>query len=733
MAQVQVPSVVVISAGDVVPRAQFRVFLKETWEAAWEESDYLEPLEFTDCAAPSMPSATFRYRFGRIKREDESEFRGFKAGRYRDRFVKIEQLPSDPTGVSYTHGSQDAPLLRWVGRVTDEALQTIGSARAAPSGNVGAGGDQYVTACGLAQELDKNVINDSVVTNADTTDEETPAPPLRIDDVLVFNDDLVAGYVETGNRSAGLVFVTGDASRSSHVFSNEKSGGNPIRWTARQIAEYLLTWHAPPGITFKLGGAVAALAFEPPEFRVAGDTVFAALNRLFDRRRGLGWSVRVNEDGTTAEVYVYTTVDKAVVFDDSTLPANANFANIPVRDLGHLVRESQLRLDTLAAYDRVVVSGERVLACFSVSFTDTTLEKAWDSDLENAYKAGVFSATGTPAATESGEKVDADRASELRFARVYTTYRIPKTWNWRAGDGIGGARVNVSLNVSNDGRVTPGDETQAPVRNWGHQLARHLPLRLAQISSGAENGVEPEYERMFAVLKLNDGKYKMAHEAKVQNGDVGHLRPLDRDFGFEISAKPNHVLAKNHWNTGATPRKSDFVPSATNGFDYDEIIATVAARTDARLRVVVDRDGLAPEAEPDRVLRIDVPNAELWWIANGTVKSVGPGGALVRETRSGRDLILRDDSPRLRQIAALAKAWYGKERAAMSLTLNDASASLPIGTYVRKVSDAQGYQQVNSVVTCVTCDCERQATTIRTQFGELDVTAGGGPSKHTLR
>jgi hypothetical protein len=746
MAQIQPPNFTTLGAGEIRPRVRFRVLKKLRWADAWKVVPYLEVVEFTDCAAPSMPSATFRYRFGKITREDRSTGTFFNAMELRDWYVQIEQLP--PEGAlrdgnpTFTNGQQNEPIQRWVGRFTDESLQTLGKARS--SRGVGA---EFICACGLAQELDKNVLASSVCTNDGTT-------TIRIDELLVFNDDLVAGYVETGNRSAARITDPTREGYESYVFSNEKTGaGQPYRWSAKDIAEYLLTWHAPPEMKFKLAGDLELLAnlsaFEPPEFRVAGCTIFEALNRLFDRRRGLTWSIRpprapqsgqeAGDDAEAFEIWVSSTVDEDVVFDDYTLTANPDVISIPVRSLEHLIKEHELRLDVLAAYDKIVVSGERVLVCCTVSPADGTLEKAWDSDLENTYKAGLRSTTGDTGSERSSEAIDEARKDDY-WDRVYRAYRIPKTWGFSAGNGTSGTKSNVSISLTNEGRLNMASSAPAaPVRNWGHRIARHLPLRSSQISGGWENNVAPDYRAPFVLVKKADGTYQYSEKVEVKgNGSLGNVTPLDQDFGLHVSASPNHVLAKNVWNSGATPSASKFNPDG-HGFDYREMIATVAFHTDARLRVVVEVSqiggGMISPGTAERTLQIDVPNTELWWIAPNTVIGRKDNGELdytlpstIPATR-----IVRDDSERLRKIAALAKAWYGTRRAGMSLLLHDASQSLPIGTYVRSVQDVSGFESINSVVTCVRYDAVNQTTQIQTQFAELDVVAGFGHTKALLR
>ena len=196
---------------------------------------------------------------------------------------------------------------------------------------------------------------------------------------------------------------------------------------------------------------------------------------------------------------------------------------------------------------------------------------------------------------------------------------------------------------------------------------------------------------------------------------------LDTAFGLEVKFTPNHVLGRTlfdaaHPEAGA-PAKATDVPAA---YDPTKMLCTVAARLDARLRVVVeiDRDG----ALRDRVLLLEVPDAELHYVVPGTVTGVNPAGVLQFST--AEDAVVRDDGDRLRRIGAMAKAWYGKERRALSLTVNDLWQQYPVGSLVLAVSDRVSERQVNTPISQVIYDLRQMKTTLRTNWAELDVTAG---------
>ena len=95
---------------------------------------------------------------------------------------------------------------------------------------------------------------------------------------------------------------------------------------------------------------------------------------------------------------------------------------------------------------------------------------------------------------------------------------------------------------------------------------------------------------------------------------------------------------------------------------------------------------------------------------------------------------MRDDSAHLRRVAAMAKAWYGIERATMVLTFNAVTIQ-PLGAYVRSIVDNEPAAgtlgmvpgrvwnaPVNSVISQLTHDLQSMRTTLRTHYEELDGT-----------
>jgi hypothetical protein len=731
-------------SGTVLLRPQYRVYVKDKWGgSSWTYAPYLVPLQATIASAPSKSVAHFRWRTGRIKHEDQAAFRDYgRLADVRDKFVRIDVLEK----------GKGASRL-FVGRFGEDETDYQGADTGSWTRAL-----QSLTAYGLEDELDRSPIRGSFVTNGG----DSPTG-LFIDTPLVFNEQFDRrGPTNVGNRSLTKVEVSGqfedpdvDRVASEYVFAGKKptDGSSAVApWTVGDIVRYLLAFHAPVGIPFVLGGQAAVLDdFILPRVSLAGRTVFEALNYLIDRRRGIGWCLRPpGKDGGSVEVHVHSLLDTAIPYfggadgkTKKTIPANTEQETLELDKLAHLVDEQSVLFDSLATYGKVVVSGARLLVCFTAGIVsspggqqfndpESSLQAGWMPAEETRYRNGAGLTDGADAA----KKNDQARA-DVQRQHVFSHFRLRPDWAWRAGGH------NCNPLVDADGRVRVDDSKQAPIRKWGLRVERHLPFPIPTDDSE----LEPEFEKPFAVL-FDDKTKRWVHAHHTGSGPRATITPLDNDFGFKLDFTPNHRLAKGWWS-GAKPSAVN-PDTAKDCYDWSKMSATIAVRTDERLQVEVEID--KSEALRDRVRHIEIPDAEYHYLVPGTIRSV-KGTAPAEDADKSAffnvstkdEAVVRDDGDRLRQVAAMAKAWYGTERAAVRLTVKDVWQRYPVGTMIRSASTGTtGGQKigsttrvgksrpVNTVVSQVTYDLVAGTTSYATSFVELDVTPAhsAGP-KHT--
>lgn len=688
-----------------ITRQHYLIQIKSKWTDDWETINYLEALSAIDCAAPGMPKATFRYLAGYIKREDKTSFFDGAPPDLTDNcFVMIQIIAGQ--------GQGGDPYTLWVGRFGEVSTEFFGVENSANYQ------DQTITAYGLQHDLDRASVRGSFITNDASTNQQ-----ITID--LIFNERYVRGFREIGNRSAAMQTVNG---KQTYVFANAVDGnGASYPWSVLDILNYLIACHTPASIPFTIGGqtdALATLIF--PHVTVGRQSLLQLIDELVDRRRGLGWSLRTTGAGNV-EIHIFTVFKTAVTVGGTSVPGNQQQITIDVSQQPALVRELKTESFSVNDYGTIIVYGEPVVSCFTVSFQDGTLREGWTPAKQNLYNLGVPAGL-LPTPGFIVKICDEARASPA-LSYVYTTFKIPASWKWQSGDGEGGVGLQPANSAVDDNGHTTGKAGLS--RTWGQTLLRSLPILKDQANLADPDGLQPEYlEPMGFVKDPITKRYVHAHDPGGPPGSPSaHLRMLDHDFGLEVKFSPPHVLGLTHF-TAATQGGDANPSSHLPKYDYKTLIATVAARTDIRLQVVTT----IPGGDPDRVLQIHIEDAEMWIVMPNTITGIKPGGKFLRPYSVPK--ILRDDSPRLREIAALARAWYSEEHYALTLTVTNLRYD-PVGSLVTKVVDGAPDRAIpHDVGTCLTemhWDLETMTTTVRTHFAELDFhDAGGRASSPTI-
>lgn len=684
----------------VRPRRQYRVSIRGNWTDPWDVTHYLEPLRATVCAAPDMPRAAFRYRSGTIKREDDDQFRQFLLLDVRDLFVKIELLGEG--------GNLSKKQTLWVGVFVDTGVDAGGN-------DSGPRADEELVALGIEHLLNRSDVRGSWVVNPGS------GTPVFTDTALDFNQDLQWGLTEIGNRSDSTL------GGPAYVF-----GDDGVVWTAKDVAEYLVGYFKPSGMTITLGGGglTALASLKLPRVRAAGQSAYALLNQVIDRRRGLGWWLDATAANGTVELKVFTTVGQDVAVGSARVPANNDQVTLDLDTLdglggGVVAGEARFELDTMSAYDRIVIAGERMQTMFTLSPGDTNLTAGWTVAEQNEYKAGSTASGAT------AEQNDAERKTE-KHRHVYTTFKIPKTWDLKAGNGQGGTKA--AVNPYLDTLAAIRNNRQSDQRTWGLRLLRALPLK----KPATAGTLTPEFRDPMAFIYDESKSAWRSVDSETFADDVtGSLRMLDDEQGVEVRMNPAHLLGKGQW-TEVSPAPAASAKSPK--YDYQKLVVTVALELDARPSVFVDlKQGLGA-IDPTRTLFIEVPNAHLWYCTPGTVTDIEKGqlkSATAAELRTAQglpantaDQVLRDDGPYLRQIAALAKAWYGKDRAVLRLPFRAVVTGYVPGVYILATTSKWDVQEINAPVTSIEWDLEAGDTLLQTHYGELDVTVFEAGQKH---
>lgn len=538
-----------------------------------------------------------------------------------------------------------------------------------------ASGRQKMRAFGLEHLLDRAVVRGSY-----TADGYVSRP-------IEFNE-------RRRGRSRGLI---------GNRTSNDLTFGGTAEWSNLDIIDYLLTHAAPGGITWRVSGSVEALASMVEVHRLEGLTILQCLRKLIPRQRGLGWKIVTNGYGAVY-IEVHSCMPYAISGPTFSMPANPRQTFINTNGRPDL--RFTLDFQDVAEYDYIVAKGGPVTTVFSLSFAEGTLANGWNPFDEVFYIAG----TGTP--TDDAGLHDSKRTTD-QFSRIYQAFRVPDNWDGYAGDpaNAGDPRYPVTPICLWDGTVTYLQE--GVMHRPGKTFLRYLPIE-------EENPVDtstPEYRAPFVVVltetQNGDAVYQYVNDLDAIDKTPASVRMGDRDL--EIHVKPRgvpHVAALNHFPDVPDPEEDQGATNKPPEYDYEEYIATVAMETDTHLEV---RIAVPPVSATGRLKLISVPDAVAWYVSPGTVLDVGDVQANDATTE------LRNDRIRLLNIAVLAAAWYGYQRATARIEINGSiSLGGAPGSLIVGVANNGYWANVGTVVSERRLDLNQNKTVITTAFRELD-------------
>lgn len=660
------------------------VFMKKKWGGKWVHRPNFQVLNINQFAAPAMSTASILIRYGKGSWEDLSQI------------TNATSLESFNRVYVQIRGHVNAEeLILFTGVIPAEKFQLLGEHGGIRTAN------QVISAEGLDSILESRLEFGTVLRGA--------ATQKRIGFLPVFNQRHQYGGKVLGNRCDYSIGVDrGDGTMINiYIF-----GGEEV-WNNFQIIQYLLTcYQENNGPKFQISensDIIEALREVVGVYDFSTMTLRGALNSLINRARGLSWKYKINENGTI-EIVPFSMLDSEIKIGDVTMPANSDRIDIE-NDLwsDKVAVKTEITADSSPVYDRIVVRGAKMKCCFTVKYSDGTLEKGWTDDgeysEETLYKEAAKYTTGYADLSDSEKALinDTCRAAD-KYSKVFTTFRIPPDWNWKIGTKI------VNPYINNKGEIDL--DQQGVYYNKDKRILPSLPF-IEGVDYSEEQppdknkaDSEPDYRRVFVLVKDDNGRYNYVEK----RSPGGHVRTLDREMGIEVKFNPQYLAAKNRFDTAE--------PSDTNveiGIDYEELLATVFIETDNYFSAAHELS----VSENQKTLIIDVPDAELWYVVPGTIVDIDELGKLV--TFKPDDGIIRNDIDKIKSVLDSAVAWYGHQHNKAVITFEDTVLGFEIGTLITGIGVAG--ESAGSVVTSRLWDFENNVpkTEIKTDHAELDI------------
>lgn len=651
----------------------YRVDYRFAWNDEWAELQQAKVYKFTNGAMPRGSSARIIVRYGTILYQGDPLYTVAGKIDYKDHFVRIVQItdaedPEDPP--------VETPV--WYGYVAADVSDVK------PSASTVAPIDVVLECVGLEYLLNYPRVLSSVA-EIDPSGATSPFPATQtIGRSIAFNDSGRWGLGRSGNRSATKVHDTG--STTTYAFAEAQAGAAEAAsmWTYENIAEYLLATqtnsYGAAGISFGLTGQTQLLsAFSPPKLDLTGMNMREAMEKVIDRRRGAGWRIAVDPETEAVSVDVFSLFGTGATINSVSIPANANQRTLPsdgaATDGWWEIDRVIVKGDASARFDRVEVLGNYIRSMNTFSVSGGSLAAGWSSADETAYQDA-----------EPHERTQDD------YRHVYAHLHVSQ------GVSLGGANPV----VNNDGTLSFLSE--APIRRWGQRFEPQIPIPLA----GSEAAGRPEMREPLVIFTDTDtSAYLVSDQLEVAGKTPVQVRPLEHVWGIELRGQgANHSLARTHFTL-----VSDVEPE----LNYATAQVTASFQTDQRIRYV---ETINDPQTSFRTLTIEMPDAECWVIADGTVLGVDSGGSLI--TQSG-DEVLRTDVPALAAAAQLARAWYGTPRANVEARYRGLQTAMDVGHYITTLDNAGFGETVAGVVSSIEVDAENLTTTIKIGYSELDI------------
>ena len=213
--------------------------------------------------------------------------------------------------------------------------------------------------------------------------------------------------------------------------------------------------------------------------------------------------------------------------------------------------------------------------------------------------------------------------------------------------------------------------------------------------------------RPFGMVGDVEGNFVMIERGT--GGAPGSLRMMDDDLGVVIETPKQHTYGKTH----STQSGADF--------DYELSSFTVAMETDEHVRI----QRTAVDVEPGSIIRtklIDIPDAELWIIVDGTITDIAADGSAVEQSGNA---IIRSDVDILSRAADIAQAWYGRRRNRISVPYSDAIVLDHLGKVVSETDVGGAVIATGTIINHIKYDIPAQSVTLDTDFFDLNVVGLG--------
>lgn len=709
-------------------------------DESWTAQPHLIPMQFSEGAAPTLPTLTFRWEFGSMNRAHRTTPDGTLDYR-------------EPVSLQYQYVllKRDDDSKHWIGFIRDEGVVEWAYEDDGEGGLRVTGGTQTFTAYGLEYFLGRQQISGSSSRQAD-----------RSTRPFAYNAGSGDGRdVDQAKRANRQPPEDAEADPYDPLeFSFETDA---VEWTAAAIVKHLLAEQCPRDqddvaapITYYLDeNAIPYLNWFKPTVRVEGRSLLQVLDEVISRRRGLVWwfTTGVADDELVGVISVTSMNDAALTMpEDEELPAAASQVTLDDPSVYPLLTAPQISRDGSRRYHSVRVRGARRTATFSAYgaavdtgvggyvFThdiDSRIEGAWSTDDQEDYELGV-------SLTDPDYGTLLDEEKQTRNDKFRQASRFERVWQYFSVDAVGNLSPIINQQTGSITGYIP--ITSRRVARVQRLTAMRVGVDYADATAPVANGTienGEEFVRPFALAYLpkaanflcltlgdDDAGWRRLHdlhshaelgydtgatsedayERKFPFG--GELTPIAGEPGFILNLHGTmpHALNAGYIGTLEPSKYGD------EGLAWTGLLVTVTCEWDCYCEAVWPV--VPPDASPIEELLIQVGDrARFDWLAEGTVFDLTRNGDIRQVATAGA---IRDDRKLCEQIAKLAHNWYSSDRAQVLLTFTGGEQPFEVGDLLTTIGTGAVQQTVNATVSQIAYDLERGGIQVNCGYPEVD-------------
>ena len=262
------------AAGTVGAVRTQAVYTRANWLDDWVLNATLTAVQATWSVAPSIPSATLVFDYGRIREPGPTAT-----------FEDVSKLAIGRNYVRIVYQSE-GDSWDWVGFVDIDSDEIFGTDKF--------GGRQTIIAYGIEKLLADHVIDKTVW--GTTKDDDTTVYKSGPAGLATFNKDGRGNRHKTIGPAPENAFVFG-INASSFFGSWEELKD----WNSSQIIEHLLAWHTPRDEADSVKVVINytsdnVATWDQPVLPTEQSTTYSLISQLIDRRRLLVWWLAYNSE-----------------------------------------------------------------------------------------------------------------------------------------------------------------------------------------------------------------------------------------------------------------------------------------------------------------------------------------------------------------------------------------------------------------------------------------------------